>query len=74
MITNKLFLGITAIAVTGILTAPISTDAWLYDIYSDKPLTVSDNAVPFIKDYVDNMEEYVEEHGIESDVSSDFIV
>ena len=52
MITNNICLAITDIAVAGILAGPISTaNARLSNIYSDKPLRVADDAVPFIEDY-----------------------
>ncbi|AFS81103.1 hypothetical protein NKOR_06100 [Candidatus Nitrosopumilus koreensis AR1] len=75
MNTNNICLTIAVIAIAGILTGttPIA-NAWLYNIYSDKPLEVTTDTMPFIKEYVDNLEEYVEEHDMESVVSNDFIV
>lgn len=75
MNTKNIFLAITTVAIAGILTGPTSiANAWLYDIYSDEPLSIDDDAVPFIEDYVDNLEAYVEKHNMESDLSNDFIV
>lgn len=75
MNTNNICLAIATIAVVGILTGPISNaNAWLYNLYSDGPLRVTNDAVPFIEKYVENLEEYVEEHDMGSVVSDDFIV
>jgi hypothetical protein len=72
---NNICLAITIISVVSILSGSTTiANAWLYNIYSDEPLKVTNDASAFIDNYVDNLEEYVEEHNMESVVSDDFIV